>query len=64
MLDATRLRNPDLFAKIVTPAKAAELVLDGMNVGVSGFTPAGYPKVTTLALADAIRKGKRCFGWT
>lgn len=35
MLDQTRLRNPALFAKIVTPDKAAELIEDGMNVGVS-----------------------------
>lgn len=60
MLDETRLRNPLLFSKIVTPEKAAELIEDGMNVGVSGFTPSGYPKKTTMALAKAIRNGKKC----
>ncbi len=60
MLNADRLRNPALFDKIVTPEKAAELICDGMNVGFSGFTPSGYPKKTTLALAEAIRNGKRC----
>jgi succinyl-CoA:acetate CoA-transferase len=60
MLDKTRLRNPELFKKIVTPEKAAELILDGMNVGVAGFTPSGYPKKTTLALAEAIKNGKKC----
>jgi len=60
MLDHTRLRNPDLFRKIVTPEKAAELITDGMNVGVSGFTPSGYPKKTTMALAKAINEGKKC----
>ena len=39
MLDSTRLRNPQLFDKIVTPEEAAALITDGMNVGVSGFTP-------------------------
>ena len=60
MLDKTRLRNPELFAKIVTPEKAAEIIKDGMNVGVAGFTPSGYPKKTTMALAKAIKNGKKC----
>lgn len=60
MLDSTRLRNPDLFTKIVSPDEAAKLIKDGMNVGVSGFTPSGYPKKTTLALAKAIKEGKKC----
>lgn len=51
MLDKTRLRNPKLFDKIVTPEEAAAMIKDGMNVGTSGFTPSGYPKETTLALA-------------
>ena len=55
MLDSTRLRNPQLFDKIVTPEEAAALITDGMNVGVSGFTPSGYPKKTTIALAKAIK---------
>lgn len=60
MLDQTRLRNPKLFDKIVSPAEAATLIEDGMNVGVSGFTPSGYPKKTTIALAKAIKNGKKC----
>lgn len=36
MLDSTRLRNPQLFDKIVTPEEAAALITDGMNVeGIS-----------------------------
>ena len=31
MLDSTRLRNPQLFDKIVTPEEAAALITDGMN---------------------------------
>lgn len=60
MLTSERLRNPLLFDKIVTPDQAAELITDGMNVGISGFTPSGYPKAVTLALARAVKNGKRC----
>lgn len=60
MLDATRLRNPSLFAKVVSADEAAALITDGMRVGVGGFTPSGYPKQTTLALAEQIRRGKQC----
>ena len=60
MLDARRLRTPCLFDKIVSADEAATLITDGMNVGVSGFTPSGYPKKTTLALAKAIKAGKKC----
>lgn len=60
MLDNTRLRAACLFDKLTTADDAAELITDGMNVGVSGFTPSGYPKKTTMALAKAIKNGKRC----
>lgn len=60
MLDSTRLRNPALFDKVVAPEEAAAMIEDGMNVGVAGFTPSGYPKKTTLALAQAIKDGKKC----
>lgn len=60
MLDDARLRNKELFAKVVTPEQAAMLIEDGMNVGVSGFTPSGYPKKTTIALAKAVKEGKHC----
>ena len=60
MLDASRLRSPELFNKIVSAEEAAALITDGMNVGVSGFTPSGYPKKTTIALAKAIKAGKQC----
>ncbi len=60
MLDSTRLRNPDLFKKIVSADEAASLITDGMNVGTSGFTPSGYPKMTTIALAKQIKEGKKC----
>lgn len=60
MLQSDRLRNPALFAKVVSAAEAAARIEDGMTVGVSGFTPSGYPKAVTLALAQAVQAGKKC----
>ncbi len=60
MLTTDRLRHPDLFARITTADVAANLIADGMSVGVSGFTPSGYPKKVTLALAAAVKAGRRC----
>ena len=51
-----RIRCPKLLDKIVTAEEAAALIRDGMNVGCSGFTPAGYPKLVPLALAKRIRE--------
>lgn len=60
MLDKKRIRDPKFFDKIVSAEQASTFILDGMNVGVSGFTPSGYPKKVTLALAAAIKAGKKC----
>lgn len=60
MLNASRIRNAGLFEKIVTAEEAAEFIQDGMTVGVSGFTPSGYPKAVPLALAEQVRKGRNC----
>jgi succinyl-CoA:acetate CoA-transferase len=60
VLTSERLRHPRLFDKIVTADKAAELIQDGMTVGVSGFTPSGYPKAVPIALARAVKAGKKC----
>jgi len=46
-----RIRHAGLAAKVMTAAKAAELVDHGMTVGMSGFTGAGYPKAVPQALA-------------
>lgn len=42
--------------KVMSAEAATEFVKDGDNVGVSGFTPSGYPKAVPLALAE---KGKK-----
>ena len=60
MLQSDRLRNRALFSKIVSAEEAAARIEDGMTVGVSGFTPSGYPKAVTLALAKAVQAGKKC----
>lgn len=51
-----RIRNKALHAKIVTAEEAAAIIKSGMNIGVSGFTPAGYPKAVPLALAERMKK--------
>ena len=50
-----RIRNPKLLNKVVSAEKAAELIKDGMVIGVSGFTPSGYPKAVPIALAKRVK---------
>ena len=47
-----RIRHAALRDKIMTAAEAAEFVQDGMLVGMSGFTGAGYPKALPTAIAE------------
>ncbi len=51
-----RIRNKALHAKITTAEAAAAMIKDGMNIGASGFTPAGYPKAVPLAMAERAKK--------
>ena len=53
-----RIRNEKYFSLIKTADEAAELIKDGMAVGISGFTNAGYPKVVTHALAEQAKAGR------
>ncbi|SDF20479.1 acetyl-CoA hydrolase/transferase family protein [Sporolituus thermophilus] len=53
-----RVRNSALHAKIVSAEEAAAIIKPGMNIGTSGFTPAGYPKAVPLALAERMKKEK------
>lgn len=46
-----RVRCKALHDKIVSAEEAAAFIQPGMNIGASGFTPAGYPKAVPLALA-------------
>ena len=51
-----RVRNEKLHAKIVSAEEAAAFIKPNMNIGTSGFTPAGYPKAVPLALAERMKK--------
>ncbi|MFC5951976.1 acetyl-CoA hydrolase/transferase family protein [Pseudonocardia lutea] len=50
----TRIANAELRRKVVPAEAAAALIPAGANVGMSGFTGAGYPKAVPLALARRI----------
>ncbi|MCB2296090.1 acetyl-CoA hydrolase/transferase family protein [Clostridium algoriphilum] len=41
--------------KVVSAEVAANLIKDGMVIGVSGFTPSGYPKAVPLALSQRVK---------
>ncbi len=47
-----RIRHHGLRAKITTAEKAAQLVQDGMTVGMSGFTRAGDSKAVPACIAE------------
>ncbi len=51
----SRVLNKKLRKKLTTAAEAAALIRPGANVGMSGFTGAGYPKQVPAALASEIR---------
>ncbi len=51
----SRVLNKNLRKKLTTAEEAAALIKPGMNVGMSGFTGAGYPKVVPAALASNIK---------
>ncbi len=53
---ADRVRNPALKTKIMSAAAAAALIPASANVGMSGFTGAGYPKAVPQALAQRIER--------
>jgi succinyl-CoA:acetate CoA-transferase len=48
---STRIAHRGLRGKIVSASEAAAHIRPGNNVGMSGFTGAGYPKVVPQALA-------------
>jgi acetyl-CoA hydrolase len=53
-----RIRRTSLHAKIKKVEDVIPMFKNGMNLGWSGFTPAGYPKVVPTALADHVEKNK------
>ncbi len=51
---SSRILCPQLRGKIMSAEEAAELIPSGVNVGMSGFTGAGYPKAVPSTLAKRI----------
>ncbi len=54
----SRVGKKSLRSKIMSASEAAQFIKDRDNVGVSGFTGAGYPKALPAALATRIREEK------
>ncbi len=52
----SRVSCPILASRITGAAEAVEFIKPGDNVGMSGFTGAGYPKAVPAALAERISK--------
>src|SRR5690242_20575477 len=51
-----RVRRKSLLNKVMKPEETVQFFKHGMNLGWSGFTPAGYPKVVPIALAEHVEK--------
>lgn len=58
MTTVPRVLCPSLRKRIMSAKDAAALIPSGVNVGMSGFTGAGYPKAVPQALAEHIREQK------
>jgi len=53
---AGRIRRKSLLPRVMQAEDTIQFFRDGMDLGWSGFTPVGYPKVVPLALADYVEK--------
>lgn len=51
-----RIRNANLHEKVMSADKAAEFIKDGMNLAITGFTGAGYPKALPTAIANKAKE--------
>ncbi|HEX9777924.1 MAG TPA: acetyl-CoA hydrolase/transferase C-terminal domain-containing protein [Geopsychrobacteraceae bacterium] len=49
-----RVERKALLDKVMTAEQTIQFFKPGMNLGWSGFTPAGYPKAVPIALADHV----------
>lgn len=52
------IRNQALKSKVMSAEDAAKLINHGANVGMSGFTGSGYPKVVPQALAARMEEAR------
>ncbi len=57
-MSSSRVLSLSLRNKIMSAEEAAALIHSGVNVGMSGFTGAGYPKAVPHALARRIMDAK------
>lgn len=53
-----RIRKSSLLKLLTTPEQAAAIIDDGMNVAMSGYSAAGYPKAVVDALIDRKQNGE------
>lgn len=51
-----RIRCEALLGKVMTAEEAAAMINPNDHIGISGFTPSGYPKAVPLALEKRIRE--------
>ncbi len=51
-----RIRKSSLHSKIMSAEETIPFFKNGMDLGWSGFTPVGYPKVVPAALADYVEE--------
>nr|WP_320051323.1 acetyl-CoA hydrolase/transferase C-terminal domain-containing protein [uncultured Desulfuromonas sp.] len=52
----SRVHRKALLDKVVSAEECIKFFKSGMDLGWSGFTPAGYPKAVPIALADHVEK--------
>ena len=52
----SRVHRKALLDKVVSAEECIQFFKSGMDLGWSGFTPAGYPKAIPIALADHVEK--------
>nr|MCW2727996.1 propionyl-CoA--succinate CoA transferase [Aeromicrobium sp.] len=55
-MTSSRIACPELAGKLTSAAAAAAMIRPGDNVGLSGFTGAGYPKAVPGALAELMEQ--------
>ncbi|HIJ97004.1 MAG TPA: acetyl-CoA hydrolase [Desulfuromonadales bacterium] len=58
-----RVRHKSLLSKVMTAEETIQFFKPGMNLGWSGFTPAGYPKVVPIAVAEHVEKNNLQGKW-
>lgn len=52
----SRIEDKSLLSKVCSAEAAAAMINPGDALGISGFTPCGYPKITIKKLAERIKK--------